>query len=121
MISFNGSLVLEDDTPATLLQLVQAAIAARDYGSAAQTTAAANRFPGQRVTEGFIRPTADIYMIDSYKGIRAGGAVIPADWTTPDDFTDEPGGGELIAADVEKHFNNGGRYAWPGALPELWR
>ena len=107
MISFNGSLVLPDDTPMTLLELVEAAIAARDYGTAAQTTAAANRFPGMRITEGFIRPTADTYMIDAYKSITAGGHVDAAGWTTPDDFTAEPGGGELINGDIEKHFNNG--------------
>lgn len=107
MISFNGSLVLQNNTPATLLELVEAAIAARDYGTAEQTTQAASRFPGTRITEGFIRPTADVYMIDSYKGIDARGHLVAADWTKPGDFTAEPGGGELINGDIEKHFNNG--------------
>lgn len=107
MISFNGCVVLEDGVPATLQQLVQTAIAAREYGSAAARAAASSRFQGLRITEGFIRPQEEIYMIDAYKGIKANGEVDVAGWTVPDDFTDEPGGGELIEANIEKHFNNG--------------
>lgn len=107
MISFNGSVVLENGVPATLQELVQAAIAERDYGSAAAETSASRRLQGMRITEGFIRPQDEIYMIDAYKGVKANGAVDLAAWTLPDDFTDEPGGGELIEANTEKHFNNG--------------
>lgn len=106
MIQFNGSVVLVDGVPATMQELVQAAIAARDYGSAAKTAAEGSRFQGGRMGEGFLRPTADIYMIDAYKGIKATGKVDTASWAAVD-FTAEPGGGELIAQGVEKHFNNG--------------
>ncbi len=107
MLSFNGCVVLEDGVPATLQELVQAAIVARDYGSAAAETGASSRMQGMRITEGFIRPQEEVYMIDAYKGVQANGAVDVDGWTLPGDFTNEPGGGELIEANVEKHFNNG--------------
>lgn len=106
MISFNGSLVLPDDTPMTILEMVQAAIAARTYTTQAQEDAAVSRFAGARITEGFFSPATDVYMIDAYKGVGPNGKAVAASWAGAD-FTAAPGGGEVIGADESKHFNNG--------------
>lgn len=106
MSTFNGSIVLPHNTVKTLRELIREAIAARTHASAAHESDALLPFGGGTIREGFIRPTADVYMMDAYKGVQAGEAVA-ADWTTPDDFTDAPGGGDLLAADTDKHFNHG--------------
>ncbi|HKS27834.1 MAG TPA: hypothetical protein VJS44_08445 [Pyrinomonadaceae bacterium] len=106
MTHFNGSAVLTDDTVMTLQELLQAAITARTFPSAQQRTDMVNRFVGGRtIVNGFMHPMADIYMMDAYKGVR-NGVTIAADWTTPDDFTDEPGGGELLEGDLRRHFDH---------------
>lgn len=108
MIQFNGSAQLPDNSPKTIQELVQAAIAARTYGTQAQEDDAVNRFGGGRtISEGFMRPEGgDIYMMDAYKNVTNGQASATG-WTLPGDFTAVPGGGEPVTDGTDKHFNNG--------------
>lgn len=96
MLQLNTSVVLPDDTPMTFRQLIQAAIAAREYDSAQQETDAINRMSHGPVREGIIRPMDNIYLMDAYK-----------DEHVEADFTAEPGGGEILLANQVKVLANG--------------
>lgn len=106
MIQVNTSIVLANNTVKTILELLQAAIAARTYPSQPQEDAEVSHYGGGvHINEGFFRPVgSDVYMMDAYKGVLNG----VADATLlAADFTNAPGGGELVTADTEKHFNFG--------------
>ncbi len=104
------SAVLPNDTPKTLLELVRAAILARTYIASGGTTAermrseAASRVTGSGSGDVFVLPTADVYIMDAYKGVSAGGVADAAVFTLPDDFTDAPGGGAKLAADTSRRY-----------------
>lgn len=106
MNQFSGSVSLPNNTPMTIGELVQAAIAARTYPTAQAETDAINRANPLIVGEGFVRPkVTDVWMIDAYKGVR-NGVVIAADWAAGD-FTMVPGGAQQLIAEESTHFNNG--------------
>jgi hypothetical protein len=105
MIQFNGVVLLESGAFKTIQELIQAAIEARDYDTPTQKAEAKSRMNPCIVGEGFIRPAADVYMSDAYKGVR-NGVVDQSAWAAGD-FTQSPGGGETLAADVSRHFSNG--------------
>lgn len=111
MNNFNGSVVLPDNTPLTLQQLIAAAITARTYPAGATNAeqAAIDRFGGGLLSrESIIRPLGDIYMMDAYAGVL-NGTVSNNDGVTlaAGHFTAEPGGGELLAANMVKNLSNG--------------
>lgn len=111
MNNFNGSVVLPNNTPLTLQQLIAAAITARTYpaGATGAEQAAIDRFGGGLLArQSIIRPLGDIYMLDAYAGVLNGvvsandGVVLAAGH-----FTAEPGGGELLQANMEKTLADG--------------
>ena len=106
MIQFNGSVQLPNNSPKTIAELIVAAIAARAYTSAQAKTDARNRLNPAIVREGFmVAVGTNVYMSDAYKGVTNG--VVDAGVWAAGDFTATPGGGELLLAGDNRHFNNG--------------
>jgi hypothetical protein len=105
MIRFMGAVTLEDDTPATIGELIYAAVLARNYGNNAARLAQAERFLGGTTSrESIINPKADIYVIDAYKGVKSNGVVDQTAWTLPTDITDSA---RQFIAEVTKHVEKG--------------
>lgn len=102
MLVFNGSLLIADGEFKTIGELIRAAIDARDL-TAAQKSAEKSRWRCAVVEEGFLKPAGTLYMLDAYKGV-VNGVATQADWQATD-FTQVPGGGEPLDADLSRHFD----------------
>lgn len=107
MISYFISTSLPNDTPLTAHELILAAVTARTYATAAQKADAIRRISaGGPAGEIFVRPAADVYMMDAYKKVTNG----VCDTTSPlvaGDFTALPGGGIVLGADISRRVGNG--------------
>lgn len=98
MFTFIGSVSLPNNSPQTLTQLIQSAIAARTtYASQAQEDADKNRYGGNvgLPPGSCLRPESDIYVMTPFKA-----AMLAAD------FTSAPGGA-ILKANVLHYFHGG--------------
>lgn len=72
MLNFSGRVVLPNETPKTIGELIRAAIDLRDL-TPAQKSAEKSRWNPAICFEGFVMPAADgVYMLNAFKGVRNG-------------------------------------------------
>ncbi len=98
-MNFNGQVKITAGTFKTWYELIIAAIAARDYDTAAEEARVISmwRQPfGVNVT---FKCSTDIYTLDAWKG-NVNGVITQSEWVAGD-FTASPGGGWLYEGGVE--------------------
>lgn len=106
MFQYSGTIILHSNAPATIAELIVAAVKNRSYANAAAQGEDVSRLNPCVVDDGFIKPiTADVLMLDSFKGTRNGAVVAGSGALAGGDFTASPGGGLILPAGDSRHFS----------------
>lgn len=102
---FKGNIKIIAGEIHTWQELILVAIEARTYSADGPTNTKLKRQAKERVpaAHAFIRrflPSANIFIVDAYKG-NTNGTINQAAWTLPGDLTASPGGGDQYDGGVE--------------------